>query len=53
MKASLFFRLFVTLVSLATLSWTIQAQNTGADINLASFAGTWKGICQDGNRSLF
>ena len=49
MKASLFFRLFVALVLLAALSWTIQAQKTGADVSLASFAGTWKGICQDGN----
>jgi hypothetical protein len=49
MKASVFFRLFVTLLLLAALSWTIQAQNPGADASLASFAGTWKGICQDGN----
>ena len=48
MKAFRFFRLPVTMAIVAmALPWTLLAQNNGADSS-ASFAGTWKGICQDG-----
>jgi hypothetical protein len=46
MKAFRFFPLPVTMALLA-LPWTLFAQNNGGDSS-ASFAGTWKGICQDG-----
>jgi hypothetical protein len=29
--------------------WTQLAQNSGPDEALSSFAGTWRGICHDGN----
>ena len=48
MKSSLFFRTVVT-VALLTAASTLLAQNGGADGTLSSFAGTWRGICQDGN----
>ena len=48
MKAFLFFRIVVMVALLTALS-TLIAQNKGADDTLPSFAGTWRGICQDGN----
>ena len=48
MKAFLFFRIVVMVALLTALS-TLLAQNKGADDTLPSFAGTWRGICQDGN----
>jgi hypothetical protein len=50
MKALQFFGLPITMALLAVaLPWTLLAQNNGVDGSLASFAGTWKGICQDSN----
>jgi hypothetical protein len=49
MKAFRFFGLPATMALLvATLPWMLLAQNSGAD-GMASFAGAWKGICQDGH----
>lgn len=50
MKAFRFLRLPLAMALLAVaLPWTLFAQNNGSDGSSASFAGTWKGICQDGN----
>ncbi len=50
MKAFGFFRLPATMALLVVaLPWALLAQNGRADGSLASFAGTWKGICQDGH----
>jgi hypothetical protein len=44
------FLLFVAIALLAAaIPWTLLAQNSAADHPLADFAGTWRGICQDGN----
>jgi hypothetical protein len=45
-----FSRRLVPVAALAvTLPWTQLAQKNEADAGLSSFAGTWRGICQDGN----
>jgi hypothetical protein len=50
MTAFRFLRILVTIALLAAvIPWTLQAQNSGADEALTSFAGTWRGICRDGN----
>jgi hypothetical protein len=50
MKAFLFLRILVTIALLAVvIPWTLQAQNSGDNEALTSFAGTWRGTCQDGN----
>jgi hypothetical protein len=46
MKKSVF---FVTIALLAALPFALMAQKSAADHPLADFAGTWRGICQDGN----
>ena len=47
MKTFLF---FVTVALLAAaLPSTLRAQNSTTDQPLTDFAGTWRGICQDGN----
>jgi hypothetical protein len=43
------FLLFVTAAFLAALPLARLAQSSAADQPLTDFAGTWKGICQDGN----
>jgi len=43
------FLLFVTAAILAMLPLTLLVQSGAADQSLTDFAGTWKGICQDGN----
>jgi len=48
MKALLFFRIAVA-VALLTAASALLAQNSGTGGTLSSFAGTWRGICQDGN----
>jgi hypothetical protein len=48
MKKFLFFRIVVA-VALLTAASTLLAQNSGTGDTLSSFAGTWRGICQDGN----
>jgi hypothetical protein len=49
-RAFLFFRIFVPLAALVlAFPWTQLAQNSGADEALSSFAGVWRGTCQDGN----
>src|ERR1700735_111239 len=49
-KAFLFCRIFVPAVALAmAFPWTQAAQNSAPDEGLRSFAGTWRGLCQDGN----
>ena len=42
------FVFFVTIALLALPS-ALMAQNRASDQPLADFAGTWRGICQDGN----
>jgi len=39
----------VVMAALLTAANSLFAQNGGADGTLSSFAGTWRGICQDGN----
>jgi len=41
--------LSVTAAFLAALPLTLLAQSSAADQPLTDFAGTWRGICQDGN----
>lgn len=48
MRAFQFFRIVAT-IALLTVAGALLAQNGGADGTLSSFAGTWRGICQDGN----
>jgi hypothetical protein len=43
------FLLFVAVAFLATLPLTPVVQSSAADQPLTDFAGTWRGICQDGN----
>lgn len=43
------FLLFVTAAVLAAFPTAVWAQSNAADQPLADFAGTWRGICQDGN----
>jgi hypothetical protein len=43
------FLLFVAAAILAMLPLTLSVQSSAADQPLTDFAGTWKGICQDGN----
>ena len=43
------FLLSVTAAFLAALPLTLLAQSSAADQPLTDFAGTWRGICQDGN----
>lgn len=43
------FPLFLTVAMLAALPSTLLAQNSTAVQPLNDFAGTWRGICQDGN----
>jgi hypothetical protein len=43
------FLLSVTAAVLAALPLTLLAQSSAADQPLTDFAGTWRGICQDGN----
>src|SRR5579864_744076 len=43
------FLLFVTAAILAMLPLTLLVQSGAADQSLTDFAGTWRGICQDGN----
>ena len=46
MKTFLF---FLAVATLAALPSTLLAQNSTAVQPLNDFAGTWRGICQDGN----
>jgi hypothetical protein len=43
------FLLFVAIALLAAIPWTLLAQTSASGHPLADFAGTWRGICQDGN----
>jgi hypothetical protein len=45
-----YFRVLLPVAALAVaLPWAQLAQDKEPDENANSFAGTWKGICQDGN----